>query len=73
MIQIVHECESVVHVLWECPVHVYDSIGSIWVVKSKTLLLEGGVGGGGGGGGEFEEFSMLANFNSFVLAINLRY
>ena len=20
------ECESAVHVLWECPVHVYDSI-----------------------------------------------
>ena len=71
MIQIVHECESVVHVLWECPVHVYDSIGSIWVVKSKTLLL--GRRWGGGGGGEFEEFSMLANFNSFVLTINLRY
>ena len=68
MIQIVHECESVVHVLWECPVHVYDSIGSILVVKSKTLLF-----GGRWGGGEFEEFSMLANFNSFVLAINLRY
>ena len=73
MIQIVHECESVVHMLWECPVHVYDSIGSIWVVKSKTLLFGGRWWGGGGGGGEFEEFSMLANFNSFVLAINLRY
>ena len=48
MIQIVHECESVVHVLWECPIHVYDSIGSIWVVKSKTLLFGGRWGGGGG-------------------------
>ena len=48
MIQIVYECESVVHVLWECPVHVYDSIGSIWLVKSETLLCGGGGGGGGG-------------------------
>ena len=36
MIQIVYECKSVVHALWECPVHVYDSIGSIWLVKSET-------------------------------------
>ena len=49
MIQIVYECKSVVHVLWECPVHVYDSIGSIWLVKSETLLC--GRGGGAGGGG----------------------
>ena len=50
MIQIVYECKSVVHVLWECPVHVYDSIGGIWLVKSETLLCGGGGGGPGGGG-----------------------
>ena len=37
------ECESVVHVLWECPVHVYENT---FMGESDKLL-----GGGGGGGG----------------------
>ena len=47
------ECESVVHVLWECPV--YDSIRSTFIVELENLLG----GGGGGGCGRFEEFSAL--------------
>ena len=43
------ECESVVHVLWECPV--YDSIRSTFMVELENLLCVC-VGGGGGGGGE---------------------
>ena len=62
MIQIVHECKSVVHVLLECPVHVYDSIGGIWLVKSETLLCRGRWVGGGG---EFEE--------SFCLLISIAF
>ena len=50
------ECESVVHVLWECPV--YDTIRSTFMGKLKNLL-----------GGSFEEFSALDNVEKtgFVL------
>ena len=50
------ECESVVHVLWECPV--YDTIRSTFMGKLKNLL-----------GGIFEEFSALNNVEKtgFVL------
>ena len=50
------ECESVVHVLWECPV--YDSIRNTFMGELDTLL-----------GGSFEEFSTLDNFNrmGFIL------
>ena len=53
------ECESVVHVLWECPV--YDSIRNTFMGELDKLL--------GGGGGNFEEFSTLDNFNrtGFIL------
>ena len=37
------ECESVVHVLWECPV--YDRIKSTFMVELEICY-----GGGGGGG-----------------------
>ena len=40
------ECESVVHVLWECPV--YDSIRSTFMVELEICC--GGRGGGGIGG-----------------------
>ena len=42
------ECESVVHVLWECPV--YHTIRTTFMGKLKNLL-----------GGIFEEFSALNN------------
>ena len=45
------ECESVVYMLWECPV--YDSIRSTFIVELENLL------GRGGGCGRFEEFSAL--------------
>ena len=50
------ECESVVHVLWECPA--YDSIRNNFMVELENLL-----------GGRFGEFSTLDNFNkaSFIL------
>ena len=50
------ECESVVHVLWECPV--YHSIRNTFMVELENLL-----------GGSFEEFRTLDNFNraSFLL------
>ena len=50
------ECESVVHVLWECPA--YDSIRNNFMVELENLL-----------GGRFGEFSTLENFNkaSFIL------
>ena len=60
------ECEIVIHVLWECPVHVYDSIRNTFMGELDKLL-----GGGGGGGGSFEEFSTLDNFNrtGFILEL----
>ena len=50
------ECESVVHVLWECPA--YDSIRNNFMVELENLL-----------GGRFGEFSTLDNFNkaSYIL------
>ena len=50
------ECESVVHVLWECPV--YDTISNTFIEDLDNLL-----------GGSFEEFSALNNFErtGFVL------
>ena len=50
------ECESVVHVLWECPA--YDSIRNNFMVELENLL-----------GGRFGEFSTLDHFNkaSFIL------
>ena len=50
------ECESVVHVLWECPV--YDSIRNTFMAELENLL-----------GDSFKEFSTLDNFGkaSFVL------
>ena len=52
-----NECESVVHVLWECPV--YDSSRHTFMGELDKLL----------GGGSFEEFSTLDNFNrtDFIL------
>ena len=43
------DCESVVHVLWECLV--YDTIRNTFVGELDNLL-----------GGSFEEFSELDNF-----------
>ena len=50
------ECESVVHVLWECPV--YDTTRNTFMEDLNNLL-----------GGRFEEFSALNNFErmGFVL------
>ena len=50
------ECESVVHVLWECPA--YDTFRSTFMEDLDNLL-----------GGSFEEFSALNNFErtGFVL------
>ena len=50
------ECESVVHVLWECPV--YDTIRSTFMEDLDKLL-----------GRSFEEFSALNTFKrtGFVL------
>ena len=50
------ECESVVHVLWECPA--YDTIRSTFMEDLDKLL-----------GGSFEEFSALNTFErtGFVL------
>ena len=56
--------ESVVHVLWECPVYEkYTFMGEL----DKLL------GGGGGGGGSFEEFITLDNFNrtGFILGVRI--
>ena len=36
------ECESVVHVLWECPA--YDSIRNNFMVELENLLGGGGLG-----------------------------
>ena len=50
------ECESVVHVLWECPV--FDTIRNTFMGELDNLL-----------GRNFEEFSALNNFKrtGFVL------
>ena len=50
------ECESVVHVLWECPV--YDSIRNTFMGELDKLL-----------GGSFEEFITPDNLNrtGFIL------
>ena len=43
------ECESVIHVLWECPA--YDTIRNTFIEDLDNLL-----------GGSFEEFNALNNF-----------
>ena len=50
------DCESVVHVLWECPE--YKSIRNTFMVQLESLM-----------GGDFEKFRKLDNFNraDFVL------